>query len=113
MFASLGRFAYRHRWWVIAGWLGVLVAGVVFGSSVFGRLDSGAGTYADYESAEVGRRLAEFGGVDADVWVLLDGMAVSDPQLRSDVADLVRETRVIGRIAANPAVSEQHGRKYV
>lgn len=72
MLALLGRFAYRHHWWIITGWLVVLVAGMLFGSSVFGRLE-GTGGHDDSGSAEVERQLAEVGGVSADVVVLLDG----------------------------------------
>jgi putative drug exporter of the RND superfamily len=98
LFALLGRFAYRHRWWVIAGWLVVLVAGGLFGSSVFDRVEDDQGSHT--ESAEVERQLAEFGGVDADVWILLDGMAVRDPELRSSVAALTRDLRAMPDVRA-------------
>jgi RND superfamily putative drug exporter len=114
LFALLGRFAYRHRWWVIAGWLVVLVAGGLFGPSVFDRVEDDQGSHT--ESAEVERQLAEFGGVDADVWILLDGTAVNDPQLRSSVAALARDLRampdvraVTGPGSAGPDVSRDAG----
>ncbi len=109
MFALLGRFAYRHRWWVTAGWLVVLVAGMLFGSSVFDRLKDARGA-DNVESAEVERILAEVGGVEADVWILLDGMAVSDPQLGSSVAALARDLRAMPDVGAvtGPGSADLH-----
>jgi len=100
LLAILGRFAYRNRWLVVAGWLGVLILGVLFGSGVFSRLEGGQGTRDDVESAEVQRQLAEFGGVDADVLILLDGTAVSDPQLRDSVTALAGDLRAMPEVRA-------------
>jgi len=100
LLAFLGGFAYRNRWLVVAGWLGVLLFGVLFGSGVFDRLEAGMGTRDDVESAEVQRRLTEFGGVDADVLILLDGAEVSDPRLRDSVAALAGDLRAMPEVRA-------------
>ena len=38
MFAALGRFAYRRRWWVIAGWVVLAASGVLAGGQTLDRL---------------------------------------------------------------------------
>ena len=94
MLAAVGRFAYRGRWLVLVTWLMVLVAGAVFGTSVFDRLDA-ADTRDDVESAVAAHRLDGLGGTGPDVVVLIDGAPVTDPGVRAEVAGLASRLRTM------------------
>ncbi|HYS34129.1 MAG TPA: MMPL family transporter [Pseudonocardiaceae bacterium] len=99
MLASLGRLAYRRRRLVLLIWLGVLMAGVVFGTAVFDRLDNGSGTSDNVESAVAARRLAQVGGTGPDLVVLIDGMSVTDSALRASVGALVADLQAVPGVA--------------
>ena len=93
MFAAIGRFTYRRRLLVVLAWLGVLVAGALFGSRVFAHLDSGNGLRGDAESVATLRRLNQATGSGTEVTALVDGRDVHDPALRASVAAAVAELR--------------------
>jgi RND superfamily putative drug exporter len=98
VFASLGRLGYRRRWLVAAAWLAVLAAGLLFGTRVFARLDTGSGLRRDAESAVAEGRLGQLSKSGPQLTILLDGRDVDDPRLRAGVAELV------ARLRAMPAV---------
>lgn len=92
MLSAIGRFAYRKRRLVLLTWLLVLVAGGLFGTSVFGRLNA-MDNRSDVPSAIAAHRLDGLGGTGPDLVVLLDGTPVTDAGLRSQViafADRIR-----------------------
>jgi RND superfamily putative drug exporter len=93
VFAAIGRFTYRRRLLVVLAWLGVLVAGALFGSRVFAHLDSGNGLRGDAESVATLRRLNQATGSGTEVTALVDGRDVHDPALRASVAAAVAELR--------------------
>jgi RND superfamily putative drug exporter len=94
MLARLGRFAYRRRRLVLVAWLLVLVAGGLFGTSVFDRLNA-ADNRSDVPSAIAARQLDALGGTGPDVAVLLDGTPVTDPGLRAQVIRFATDVRAI------------------
>jgi RND superfamily putative drug exporter len=57
MLAALGRSMWRWRWPVVAGWLGLLVAGALLGGRVFDRLASTDDLRPDAESQRAERRI--------------------------------------------------------
>jgi putative drug exporter of the RND superfamily len=93
VFASLGRFVYRHRLLVVLTWLAVLGLGFGFGGQVFGRLDSGSGLRGDAESVLVSDLLARAAGSGAGITGLADGREVADPAFRAEVDAAVRDLR--------------------
>src|ERR1700739_1665102 len=89
MFASWGRLLYRRRALVLlAGLVGVAIAGV-FGTGVFGRLQSAGGFTAPGSQSAVATSLAQraFGRDAPDVVVLYSSttMTVADPAYRAAV----------------------------
>ncbi len=101
MTGTLGDWCFRHRRTVFLGWLLVVVAGVVAGSQVFGRLDTGRGGASSMESLQgyaVLDAAAEYGD---QVVVLVDGAEVAAPATRAAVtaaADAARAVPGVGRV---------------
>ncbi|WP_067793098.1 MMPL family transporter [Actinomadura formosensis] len=101
MLAALGRFSARHRWWVLAAWLllvlGVVAAGRSFGGSFSNDLTlKGADSQAAYDTLRArfpdmsgdGMQVvvhSEKGQISPDVQRKVDA-AVADVRTRPDVA---------------------------
>ncbi|MFF4622202.1 MMPL family transporter [Nonomuraea jabiensis] len=105
MFAALGRFAVRRRWWIVVAALVVAVAGGLFGSTAMGLFTGGAG-FVDPRSEsnradELLARLFPHDGVDVIVVYESRQRTVDDPAF----AAAVRE--VAGRLPADK-VSAAH-----
>ena len=96
MFAGLGRFDFRERWWILGGAFGVVIVAVLWGTGVFGLL-TGGGIGADPNSESSLARAqveAQLGRDSADVIVLYSSatQTVADPAyaaaVEDDLADL-------------------------
>ena len=89
MFTTLGRFAFRRRYAVVAAAVAFLVFAGVWGTGVFGHLVSGTSGDAGSESARAAAVAADrLGRDEADVVVLYsspDGRTVDDPEFRRAV----------------------------
>jgi RND superfamily putative drug exporter len=90
----LGGLCFRHRWWVLAGWLGVLVAGVVSAGQVFERLGAGEQTYAP-ESVQAQQVLDEASDRGGEVIALLEGVDPDSPEVADAVARATTELRAL------------------
>ena len=99
MFATIGRFSHRRRWYVVAAWVALLVLGFTVGSQVFNHLSESQGS-ASSESVEGYEVMADFAPTQPGVMAVVDGADVSDPAVESAVRDVARE------VAALPYVTE-------
>jgi RND superfamily putative drug exporter len=88
--ARIGRWCFRHRWWVLAGWLGIVVLGVLAAGPVVDSLVSGE-TPKNVESAQAQAAIDAAGGTGGEVIGLVDRV---DP-----AAAAVRDA--VGRAAAD------------
>lgn len=101
MFAAWGRVVVRFRWAALGGGLVVVLAGVLWGSAVFGSLSGGGYDDPHSESSRVRAQVTrEFGPQDPDVLVLYSSRekTVDDPGFRGPV------TAALARVAAEPQV---------
>jgi trehalose monomycolate/heme transporter len=105
MFGWWGRAVVRWRWAVLVAGLLVVVAGVTWGSGVFGALTNGGFADPASESSRTYERISqELGDQDMDVLALYssDSATVDDPALRDPV------TAVLGRVRARAEVAAVH-----
>ena len=99
MIARLLHLSLRHRHWVLALWVAVLVAGFAAAPILFGRLTSEAGSIDNSESARAARAVWEAAPQGEVIFAVADGRAASDPGLRASV------DAVAARLSALPAVA--------
>jgi putative drug exporter of the RND superfamily len=99
MIARLLDTSLRHRRWVLALWLAVLVAGFAAAPTLFGRLTSEAGSIDNSESERAAQAVFTAAPHGESIFAVADGRAVTDPGLRASV------DRVAARLAALPAVA--------
>ncbi|MGE5828321.1 MAG: hypothetical protein ACM30G_08135, partial [Micromonosporaceae bacterium] len=97
-FARLGRFSYRHRWWVLGAWAVILIAGIGFGGQLFDRLRTVDSLRPDAESVVAERRVKALVADGPVVYAVVSGRDVFDPALVENV------TRVAQQIATIPGV---------
>jgi RND superfamily putative drug exporter len=87
MLATIARFCVRRRWWVMAAWMLLFVAGITIGSMVFGRLhdsNGGAGT----ESVQGSNIMQQASSMGPTAVVLVKGPPVAAPGTRAAVLAL-------------------------
>lgn len=122
MIAGLGRGCFRHRWWVLLGWMVVITAGVLASGPVFQAL-AATNNPAHVESIEAQDVLDEAAGSDGDVLGLVDRVdplalgvrdaidqAVRDLAARPDVSRVTSPYTTGPRPEAVPAMRSQDGR---
>jgi len=83
-FAAVGRFSYRHRRWVLAVWVVVLAAGLLFGTKVFDTA-APAAKAAGSESATGSALLAAADPTSGGITAVVEGKPVADPAVRAAV----------------------------
>ena len=99
LFARLGAFAYRRRYWVLAAWLGVVVAAVVAGGPLFDRLATVSSLSADAESARAEARIEELIADGPMLFAVVEGMEVYSPELGDSVHNVVAQLQTIPGVA--------------
>jgi RND superfamily putative drug exporter len=95
VFASIGRFVYRHRVPVVLAWVLVLGVGLGVGGQVFGRLGSGSGLRDDAESVVVSDLLLRVAGGGPGITGLVDGRRADDPAFRAELAGAVEDLEAV------------------
>jgi RND superfamily putative drug exporter len=85
MMQRLTRLCVRRRWTVIAIWATVLVGGFAAAPVLFSNLSTEAGVVDNSESARASERLWRVAPSGTMVYAVVDGLAASDPNLRSTV----------------------------
>jgi RND superfamily putative drug exporter len=98
MIARLLDTSLRHRRWVIALWLVIVVAGFAAAPTMFGRLTSEAGSIDSSESERAARAVWQAAPSGEVIFAVADGRAATDPGLRASVDE------VAGRLSALPGV---------
>ena len=85
MIARLTDLSLRHRRWVLALWVVVLLVGFAAAPVLFGRLTSEAGSIDNSESERAAQAIWQAAPSGEVIYAVADGRAASDPGLRSSV----------------------------
>jgi RND superfamily putative drug exporter len=99
MLEAVGRFCYRRRRVVIAGWAVLLLLGLTVGGQVFGRLHSPGGS-GSVESVQAFNRLDDASATGQRLLAVVDGPAVTDPVVSAAVTAAARDLRAQPDVAA-------------
>jgi predicted RND superfamily exporter protein len=102
MLRRLARFSLRHRRLVAAAWAVLFVAGIAFGSGVFGRLDPDVGDIGGTESAQARARLHALDPGGETIAAVADGVDLGDPEVAAGIREAAERLRAI------PGVAEVH-----
>jgi len=98
MIAGLGRGCFRHRWWVLLGWLVIITAGVLASGPVF-QAAAADSNPKHLESIGAQDVLGAATGSDGDVLGMVDRIDPMAPGVRAAVDRAVRD------LAGRPDVS--------
>jgi RND superfamily putative drug exporter len=85
VFARLGGFSYRRRWWVLAGWAVVLIAGVALSGQLFDRLHTVDGLRPEAESMRADREIKALVADGPVVYAIVSGRDLYDGPLVESV----------------------------
>lgn len=119
MLAALARTATRRPLTVIALWVIFLLLGFGLGTGVFGRLSDNVPEVPGTESEAAAQYLDDADPSGESVTAVVEGTAVSDAGLRSQVERAVAEVREITGVAAvpdpytTPGLTSQDGRALI
>jgi putative drug exporter of the RND superfamily len=121
-FDRLGRFTVRHRWWIVAAWVVLLLAAVPFAPRAHGALSAGGFILDDLESARAKQLLQDELGVEPSAFVLVytsDTFTAGTPQWQAAVSAATRDvamaphvTRVLSHLLAPNQVSADRHTAY-
>lgn len=99
MIAFLTDLSLRHRRWMLALWVAVLVAGFAAAPTMFGRLTTEAGSIDNSESQRAAQAVWQAAPSGEVIFAVADGRAATDPGLRASVDEAA------ARLAALPGVA--------
>jgi putative drug exporter of the RND superfamily len=94
VFASLGRFAVRRRWWIVAVWLAILAVAVPIAPNVVGALRAGGFILDDLESARAKALLqSELDAPPSAIVVVYhsDTLTAGSPEFEAAAAEAIRD----------------------
>ena len=94
VFASLGRFAVRRRWWIVAVWLATLAVAVPIAPNVVGALRAGGFILDDLESARAKALLqAELDAPPSAIVVVYHSntLTAGSPEFEAAAAEAIRD----------------------
>jgi putative drug exporter of the RND superfamily len=101
-FDRLGRFVARRAWWVVAGWVALLLLALPFAPQVPGQLSAGGFILDDLESARAKALLeAELGTPPSALVVVLSSktLEAGTPAFETAAADAVRDIATAPHVA--------------
>jgi RND superfamily putative drug exporter len=114
-FDTLGRFAVRRRWWIVAAWAVLILAAVPFAPQAPGALSAGGFILDDLESARAKQVLADELGVEPSAFVLVytsHTLKAGTPEWLAAVGEATRDvataphvTRILSHALAPRQVS--------
>ncbi len=114
-FERLGRFVARRAWWVVAGWIGLLLLALPFAPQVPGQLSAGGFILDDLESARAKSLLESELGLPPSALVIVlssESLEAGTPAFETaaldavrDVADAPHVARVVSHVLAPRQVS--------
>jgi RND superfamily putative drug exporter len=94
LFARLGRFAVRRRWWIVAAWIAVLAVAIPIAPNVVGALRAGGFILDDLESARAKALLqAELNAPPSAIVVVYhsDTLSAGSPAFEAAAAEAIRD----------------------
>jgi RND superfamily putative drug exporter len=98
VFASIGRFCFRHRRAVALAWVVALLVGFGVGGQVFNRLIADQGS-SSAESVRGYRLLTDSAPYGSRILALVDGAPVDDPAVGAAVTRAAQATRELPDVA--------------
>lgn len=101
MFGALGRVMFRWRWAVLVLAVAVVAVAAVYGTAVFGKLDSGGFVGSGFESYQAQQEISDHFGSDETLLVLFtshNGWKVTDPRFETAV------DKTLGAVKGDSAV---------
>lgn len=121
-FDRLGRFVARRAWWIVGGWIGLLLVALPFAPQVPGQLSAGGFILDDLESAQAKTLLeAELGVPPSALVVVLssDTLEAGTPGFEAAAAEAVKDVataphvaRVVSHLIAPRQVSDDRHTVY-
>ncbi len=96
LFASLGRFAVRRRWWIVAAWLAILAVAIPIAPKVVGALRAGGFILDDLESARAKALLQEELEAPPSAIVVVyhsDTLTAGSPEFEAAAAEAIRDVQ--------------------
>jgi RND superfamily putative drug exporter len=98
MTSRVGRFCFRYRWWVLAAWFFLFIAGVLAAGQVLNSLGAVEQRYAP-ESVRAGQVLDEAGDRGGEIVALVEGVDPRAQGMRDAVARATADVRGIAGVA--------------
>ncbi len=94
LFASLGQFAVRRRWWIVAAWLAILAIAIPIAPNVVGALRAGGFILDDLESARAKALLQEELDAPPSAVVVVyhsDTLTAGSPEFEAAAAEAIKD----------------------
>jgi putative drug exporter of the RND superfamily len=98
MTRRVGRFCFRYRWWVLAAWFVLFIAGILAAGQVLGSLGAVEQRYAP-ESVRAGQVLDEAGDRGGEIVALVEGANPRAQAVREAVARAIVDVQGIAGVA--------------
>ena len=96
MFARIGRFCVRRRWFVLAAWVLVVLGGGAAAGPVFGVLEPGRAS--DRLESVQGFDLLDNAAYGQRLILLVDDARIADPAVRAEITAAARDIARIGDV---------------
>jgi putative drug exporter of the RND superfamily len=122
LFAALGRFAVRRRWWIVGAWLAILAVAIPIAPNIVGTLRAGGFILDDLESARAKALLqTELGAPPSAIVVVVSSqtLAVGSPAFEAAAADAIADipsapyvASIVPHTLSTRQVSIDHGIVY-
>ncbi len=96
LFASVGRFAVRRRWWIVAAWLAIIAVAIPIAPNVVGALRAGGFILDDLESARAKALLQEELEAPPSAIVVVyhsDTLTAGSPEFEAAAAEAIRDVQ--------------------